>query len=78
MKLAISAIFASFFALFVGTAFAGSTEKITGCATALAAGSNFTVRIDPNCALSDDSDSEGIFALVTEVFEDLKDQAQAQ
>lgn len=41
-------------ALFAAPAFAGSTENITGCATVPVQGSNFTVRLDPNCALSND------------------------
>lgn len=43
-------------------ALAGPTENITGCATAPAEGSNFTVRLDPTCALSTDkNDGSGLF-----------------
>ena len=41
-------------ALFAFPAFAGSTEDITGCATTPVDGSNYTVRVDTNCALSND------------------------
>jgi hypothetical protein len=39
------------------TVFAGTTEAITGCATAPAEGSNFTVRVDPTCALGSNEGS---------------------
>jgi hypothetical protein len=32
--------------------FAGPTENITGCATMAVEGSNYTVRVDANCALA--------------------------
>jgi hypothetical protein len=44
---------------------AGPTENITGCATAPATNSNFTVRLDPNCPLSaDESDGSGLLVAV--------------
>ena len=51
------------FLLSASAAFAGPTENITGCATAQADNSNFTVRIDPTCSLSSDqSDGSPILA----------------
>ena len=40
---------------------AGPTETITGCATVPVEGSNYTVRVNPHCALStDESDGSGL------------------
>ncbi len=52
--------------------FAGSTEAITGCATAPAENSNFTVRLDPTCALSTDQpDGPSINAILVKALADL-------
>lgn len=46
-------------------AFAGPTENITGCATVPVAGSNYTVRADVTCALSnDENDGSGLLIAV--------------
>lgn len=52
--------------------FAGPTENITGCATAPVEGANYTVRVDPACALSsDESDGDGLLiAVAAEAFLD--------
>lgn len=50
---------------FAFPALAGPTENITGCATAPATNSNFTVRLDPTCPLSaDESDGSGLLVAV--------------
>jgi hypothetical protein len=49
------------FLLSASAAFAGPFENITGCETAQADNSNFTVRVDPTCAFaSDNSGGAGI------------------
>jgi len=56
---------------------AGPTENITGCATAPAEGSNFTVRVDPTCALAETGGSGGdafILAGLAAVIEDLAEE----
>jgi hypothetical protein len=54
---------------------AGTTESITGCETAPAQGSNFTVFVDPTCP-AQAKDGGDITSLVNEVFADLADQAR--
>lgn len=46
---------------------AGPTETITGCATAPVEGANYTVRVDPTCALSTD-ESDGSSDLLRAAF----------
>lgn len=43
---------------------AGPTENITGCATAAVEGANYTVRVDPTCALAVNKDGDPILMLV--------------
>lgn len=40
---------------------AGPTENITGCATAPVEGANYTVRVDPTCALATETTSNGFY-----------------
>jgi hypothetical protein len=48
---------------FAAPAFAGPFENLTGCETAQADNSNFTVRVDPTCAFaSDNSGGDPILA----------------
>jgi hypothetical protein len=42
-------------ALMAAPTFAGPFENITGCETAQADNSNFTVRVDPTCAFASDN-----------------------
>lgn len=72
----LTALFAAFFSLFAGFAFAGSTENITGCATVAVEGTNATIFVDPTCPAPAVDGGEGIADLVKEVFEDLAEQNQ--
>jgi len=47
---------------------AGPTETITGCATVPVEGTNYTVRVDPTCALATETTSNGFY--VTTVDDD--------
>lgn len=52
---------------FIAAAFpalAGPTENITGCATAAVEGSNYTVRVDPTCALAENKDGDTTLTLI--------------
>jgi hypothetical protein len=56
---------AAVFALFAAPTFAGPTENITGCATAQADNSNFTVFVDPTCYKAPETSGGGnIFDVV--------------
>ena len=57
--------------------FAGPTETITGCATVAVEGTNYTVRSDVTCALSENKDgSTFILAGLAAVIEDMADEEE--
>lgn len=70
MRVMLATIVALFTVVLSWGALAGPTENITGCATAPATNSNFTVRVDVSCPLSDrQGSSDAIIEFIREKLE---------